>query len=125
MNSEEEAWKQWARDYAKERYLKNKVRKQAYMREWNEKHKERNKERYEERKCEINARRRDNPKRKEYTKMYSSLKVKCSCGLELLKQNLPRHIKSKQHIEAPEKVKQILEDKTNPDITNRILSFLK
>ena len=60
-------------------------------------------------------------KRKEYTKTYSSLKVKCSCGLELFKQNLPRHIKSKQHIEAPEKVKQIPEDKTNSDIT---ISFL-
>ncbi len=125
MDSEKEAWKQWARDYTKEWYLKNKERKQAYMKEYKEKNKERIKERYEERKDEINARRRENPKRKEYTKKYSSLKVKCSCGLELLKQNLPRHIKSKQHIEAPEKVKQILEDKTNPDITNKILSFLK
>ena len=56
--------------------------------------------------------------------MYSSLKVKCSCGLELLKQNLPRHMKSKQHIEAPAKLREILEEKTNPDITTIILSFL-
>ena len=125
MNSEKEAWKQWARDYAKEWYLKHKERKQAYMKEWNEKNKEPNKERYEERKDEINARRREDPKRKEYMKIYNSIKIKCECGLELLKHNLPRHIRSKQHIEAPEKVKQILEEKTNPDITNKILSFLK
>ena len=56
--------------------------------------------------------------------MYSAIKVKCSCGLELLKQNLPRHMKSKQHIEAPAKLREILEEKTNPDITSKILSYL-
>ena len=38
--------------------------------------------------------------------------------------NLLRHVQSKQHNEAPEKVKQILEETTTPDITNKILSFL-
>ena len=82
------------------------------------------KARCEERKDEINARRRANPRRKEYSKMYSLLKVKCSCGLELLKQNLLRHLQSKQHIEAPTKVRQMLEEKTNPDIAGLIMSYL-
>ena len=124
MDSEKEAWKQCARNYAKEWYLKNKERKQGYRKEFYEQNKERLKARYEERKDEYNAKRREAPKRKEYTKMYNLLKVKCSCGLELCRKNLLRHLQSKQHNEAPEKVKQILEDKTNPNITNKILSFL-
>ena len=97
----------------------------AWEKQYREKNKERLKAKYEERKDEINARRRENPKRKEYSKMYSSLKATCSCGLELLKQNLPRHMRSKQHNKEAEKVRQFLEEKTNTDIANNILSFIK
>ena len=37
MDSEKEAWKQWARDYAKEWYLKNKERKQVYCKDFTRK----------------------------------------------------------------------------------------
>ena len=124
MTLEEEPWREYTREYSRQWYQNNKERKLAYDKEYRERNKDLLKARYEERKDEINARRRANPKRQEYSKMYSSLKVKCSCGLELLKQNLPRHMKSKQHIEAPAKLREILEEKTNPDITTIILSYL-
>ena len=125
MSSEqEELWRQWAREYSRQYYINNKERCQAYNKAYREKNKDLFKAKYEARKDVINARRRADPKRTEYMKMHCSLKVKCSCGMEVSKINLPRHTRSKQHIEAPTKVKQILGDKTNPDITDRILSYL-
>ena len=124
MTSEEEIWRQRSREHARQYYQNNRERILERDKEYRERNKALLKARYEERKDEINARRRANPKRKEYIKMYNSLKVKCSCGVELLKQNLLRHLQSKQHIEAPTKVRQMLEKKTNPDIADLIMSYL-
>ena len=50
--------------------------------------------------------------------------VRCECGLLTRKQHLGRHMQSLLHHKEIEKRKQILEERTNPDIANLILSFL-
>ena len=97
----------------------------AWEKQYREKNKERLKAKYEERKDEINAKRRESEQRKEYNKTYNQRKIKCECGLELCRKNLLRHLRSKQHNEEAEKVREILEEKTNTDIANNILSFIK
>ena len=64
----------------------------------------------------------------EKKKIYRQIKVMCSCGKEISRNHLSEHVKTKNHHHLIEKNKQdrkeLLEEKTNPDITKLILSFL-
>ena len=78
-------------------------------------------------------------KRKEYKQTYNliyrythaeeiSAKKKermiCDCGMEICKRHLKTHLNNSLHKKELEKRKELLEEKTNPDITKLILSFL-
>ena len=82
-----------------------------------------------EKKALSNARYRDNHREEllEKKKIYRQLKVLCACGREVSRNNLSHHLKIMQHDKLVEKEiqdrKEILENKTNVDITNLILSF--
>ena len=64
----------------------------------------------------------------EKKKIYRQIKVMCSCDKEISRNHLSEHLKTKNHHHLIEKDKQdrkeLLEEKTNPDITNSILLFI-
>ena len=82
-----------------------------------------------EKKALSNARYRDNHRGEllEEKRTYRQLKVMCACGKEVSRNYLSQHLKVKQHHKLVDKEsqerKKLLENKTNTDITNLILSF--
>ena len=70
----------------------------------------RNKQYWEKNTKEINARRQE--------------RIRCDCGMEVSKQHLARHQQNALHKKELEKRQQALEERTNPNIANLILSFL-
>ena len=59
---------------------------------------------------------------------YRKIMTRCSCGVDVSRNHLSEHIRTKTHNQLVEQEKkdriQILEDKTSPDITKLILTFL-
>ena len=56
--------------------------------------------------------------------VYRMLTLTCACGFEVKRNNVSTHLKSKKHSKAIEARKQILEERSNPNIANLILKFL-
>lgn len=52
-------------------------------------------------------------------------KIRCNCGLELYKRKLIPHLAKGLHTKLINERYQLLEQKTNPDITKKILEFLE
>ena len=61
-------------------------------------------------------------------KQYREMKVRCSCGLDVRKNKLSCHLKQKKHIKQLEKDEadrqDLLEERTNTNITKLILEFV-
>ena len=51
--------------------------------------------------------------------------IKCDCGLEVCKGDLLRNQNNKLHTQELERRRQLLEERTTPDIANLILSSLQ
>ena len=51
-------------------------------------------------------------------------RIRCSCGMEISKRHLTDHLNKSKHAKELEKRQNLLEEQTNNNIANLILSFL-
>ena len=57
-------------------------------------------------------------------RMWRQMRVICECGCEVSYRKISVHRKQQKHFRAIEARREILEEKTNPNIANLILEFL-
>ena len=60
----------------------------------------------------------------EKERMWRQMRVLCECGCEVSYRKISVHRKQQKHFRPIEARREILEDKTNPNIANLIFEFL-